>query len=219
MLKNRITSSYHQSLTQTAHRQTASFFPPVTYFRTESARAPDFLYNSEVNLRSGLQRPQCSSTERIKALPVLFLVSLQGTTTGDDTIREILSHLEDLTHYSSLFTFDTSQIFLTNMQMGSIYFCICKDLIAQELLKTLVLAKITDGDVALELHAIFRMLQYNIKALLQQSGTETVGLKCPRHRTEVLTEAEQKAPHLIFVKQCIRFFQRWMNRCRISSDY
>lgn len=31
--------------------------------------------------------------------------ALQGMTTGDDTIREILSHLEDLTHYSSLFTF------------------------------------------------------------------------------------------------------------------
>ncbi|MCJ8740499.1 hypothetical protein PDJAM_G00059600 [Pangasius djambal] len=144
---------------------------------------------------------------------------LQGTTTGDDTIREILSHLEDLTHYPSLFTFDTSRMSLTNMQMGSIYFCICKELIAQELLKTLVLAKITDGDVALELHTIFRKLQYNIKALLQQSETETVGLKCPRDRTEVLTKAEQKAPHLIFVKQCIRFFQRWMNRCLISSDY
>ncbi|KAK3524489.1 hypothetical protein QTP70_029276 [Hemibagrus guttatus] len=129
--------------------------------------------------------------------------ALQGTTTGDDTIREILGHLEDLTRYSDLFTF----------------LCICKELISHELLKTLALAKITDGDMAQELHTIFRMLQYNIKALLQQSGAGTVGVRCPRDRMEVLIKTEQNAPHLIFVKQCISFFQRWMNRCLISSEY
>ncbi|KAK2826900.1 hypothetical protein Q7C36_017826 [Tachysurus vachellii] len=106
------------------------------------------------------------------------------------------------------------------MQMGSIYFCSCKELISHELLKTLALAKITDGDMAQELYTIFRMLQYNIKALLQQSGEGTmVGLRCPRDKTEFLVKTEQKASHLIFVKQSIRFFQRWLNRCLISSTY
>ncbi|KAG7321162.1 hypothetical protein KOW79_015577 [Hemibagrus wyckioides] len=152
-------------------------------------------------------------------LHVLVLFSLQGTTTGDDTIREILGHLEDLTRYSDLFTIDTSLLDLTHMQTGSVYLCICKELISHELLKTLALAKITDGDMAQELHTIFRMLQYNIKALLQQSGAGTVGERCPRDKTEVLVKTEQKAPHLIFVKQCIRFFQRWMNRCLSGSEY
>lgn len=53
-------------------------------------------------------------------------------------------------------------------------FCSCKEFISHELLKTLALAKITDGDMAQELYTIFRMLQYNIKALLQQSGEGTV---------------------------------------------
>lgn len=53
-------------------------------------------------------------------------------------------------------------------------FCICKELIAQELLKALLLAKITDGDMSVELHTIVRMLRYNIKALLQQSEAGTV---------------------------------------------
>lgn len=79
---------------------------------------------------------------------VLSYAALQGASTGDDIIREILSRLEDLAYYSDLFTFvcalsdlrlkdlslkdvfdyvfvlylkDTHLIYLKSMQIGSIY--------------------------------------------------------------------------------------------------
>jgi len=50
--------------------------------------------------------------------------------------------------------------------------CSCKEFIAQELLKTLVSAEITEQDGAVESRTALRLLQHNIRFLLQNSVSE-----------------------------------------------
>ncbi|KAL7844704.1 hypothetical protein SRHO_G00232430 [Serrasalmus rhombeus] len=152
-----------------------------------------------------------------ESLLVLFLLLLQGTTRGDDTIREILGRLKDLSGYSELFTFDMSTIYMPNVLMDNSDFCNCKELFAQEILKTLVLIKTTDQGMGQEPRAIVRMLQYNIKSLLTYSGA--VEEHCPKDKAVVSLRTRQKAQHLIFIKQWIIFFQAWMSRCVSSHGY
>ncbi|KAG1926682.1 hypothetical protein F2P79_024730 [Pimephales promelas] len=97
-------------------------------------------------------------------------VTLQHMAEGDDTIREALYHLRDLMDYAHLFTFDMNSVYMPNVHIESGEMCSCKEFIAQELLKTLVSAEITEQDGAVESRTALRLLQHNIRFLLQNSS-------------------------------------------------
>ncbi|KAL1252483.1 hypothetical protein QQF64_017176 [Cirrhinus molitorella] len=146
---------------------------------------------------------------------MLFLVSLQHMGKGDDAIREALYHLRDLMDYAHLFTFDMNVIYIPNMHIESGEMCSCKEFIAQELLKTLVSAEITDQDAAVEPRTSLRLLQHNIRFLLQNS----IGEHCLKDKVMVRKINLRINQELMFIRRCFAFFQDWMSKCITSSDF
>ncbi|XP_077053407.1 uncharacterized protein LOC143703745 [Siphateles boraxobius] len=146
---------------------------------------------------------------------MLFLVSLQHMALGDDTIREALYHLRDLMDYAHLFTFDMNAVYMPNVHIESGEMCSCKEFIAQELLKTLVSAEITDQDGAVESRTALKLLQHNIRFLLQNS----IGEHCLKDKVMVRKINLRTNQELTFIRRCFTFFQDWMSKCISSSDF
>lgn len=88
--------------------------------------------------------------------------------------------------------------------------CRCKEFIAQELLKTLLSAEVTDQDAAA---STLRLLRHNIRFLLQNSIRE----HCLKDKVMVPLKNLRTDRQSTFIRLCIEFFQDWMYKCIISD--
>ncbi len=125
--------------------------------------------------------------------------------------------------------------------------CSCKELIAQELLKTLVSAEITDQDAAVEPRTALRLLQHNIRFLLLNPVSDfshmcfrswpndvlmvceflwifsllfyKIGEDCLKDKVMVRKINLRINQELMFIRRCFTFFQDWMSKCITGSDF
>ncbi len=126
--------------------------------------------------------------------------------------------------------------------------CRCKELIAQELLKTLVSAEITDQDAAVEPRTALRLLQHNIRFLLLNPVSDfshmcfrnwpndvlrvceflwiffsllfyKIGEDCLKDKVMVRKINLRINQELMFIRRCFTFFQDWMSKCITGSDF
>lgn len=125
--------------------------------------------------------------------------------------------------------------------------CSCKEFIAQELLKTLVSAEITDQDAAVEPRTALRLLQHNIRFLLQNPVSDfshmcfrswlndvlgyvnfygffflfmlfcKIGEHCLKDK--VMVRKINLRINQEFIRRCFTFFQDWMSKCITGSDF